>query len=87
MHPKLISRGSLKNAIMVLEDQYYQRQYFANNFPDTLASTLQIPFYSSLSGIILDCALKLIPLKSASFGAPESAPKTNLETTYFMLFL
>ena len=26
-------------------------------------------------------------LKSATFSAPESAHKTNLETTYFMLFL
>ena len=76
VHPKLIFRGAPRNALKVLEDQYYQRQYFVNIFPSTLALTLQIHFYSSLSGIILVCALKVIALKSATFSAPE----TNLET-------
>ena len=83
VHPKLIFRGAPRNALKVLEDQYYQRQYFVNIFPSTLALTLQIHFYSSLSGIILICALKVIALKSATFSAPE----TNLETLHFMLFL
>ena len=87
MHPKLIFKGALKNAPIVLEYQYYQRQYFAEIVPSPLALTLQIHFYPSLSGIILDCALKVIALKSATFSAPESAPETNLKTTYFMLFL
>ena len=76
VHPKLIFRGAPRNALKVLEDQYYQRQYFVNIFPSTLALTLQIHFYSSLSGITLICALKVIALKSATFSAPE----TNLET-------
>ena len=83
MHPKLIFKGALKNTPIVLEYQYYQRQYFAEIVPSPLALTLQIHFYPSLSGIILDCALKVIALKSATFNAPESAP----ETTHFMLFL
>ena len=70
-----------------LEDQYYQRQFFAKIFPSTLALTLQIHFHPSLSGIILDRALKVIALKSATFSAHESAPETNLETTHFMPFL
>ena len=70
---------------MVLENQYYQRQYFAKIFPSPLAFTLQIHFYSSFSGIILDCTLKVTALQSKTFSAPENAP--NLETTYFMLFL
>ena len=48
---------------------------------------MQIHFYPSLSGINLDCTLNVIALKSATFSAYESAPETNLETTYFMLFL
>ena len=72
---------------MVLEVQYYQRQYFAKVFPSPLAFTLHIHFYSSLSGIILDCTLKVIALKSATFSAPESASENYLQTTYFMLFL
>ena len=87
VHPKLIFKGALKNAPIVLEYQYYQRQYFAEIVPSPLALTLQIHFYPSLSGIILDCALKVIALKSATFSAPEIAPETNLKTTYFMLFL
>ena len=82
VHPKLIFRGAPRNALKVLEDQYYQRQYFADIFPSRLALTLQIHFYSSLSGNILVCALKVIALKSAAFSAPE----TNLETLHFMLF-
>ena len=40
VHPKLIFRGALKKAAMVLEDQYYQRQYFEKIFPSPLALTL-----------------------------------------------
>ena len=87
VHPELIFWGALKNALMVLEVQYYQRQYFAKVFPSPLAFTLHIHFYSSLSGIILDCTLKVIALKSATFSAPESASENYLQTTYFMLFL
>ena len=72
---------------MVLEDQYYQRKYCAKIFPSPLVLTLQIHFYPSFSVTILDCALKVIALKSATFSAPENAPETNLKTTYFMLFL
>ena len=68
---------------MVLDDQYYQRKYCAKIFPSPLVLTLQIHFYPSFSVTILDCALKVIALKSATFSAPESAAETNLETTYF----
>ena len=87
VHLKLIFRGALKKALMVLEDQYYQRQYFVKIFPSPLALMLQIHFYPSPSWIILDCPSKVMVLKSATFSAPESAHETNLETTYFMLFL
>ena len=87
VHLKLIFRDALKKALMVLEDQYYQRQYFVKIFPSPLALMLQIHFYPSPSWIILDCPSKVMVLKSATFSAPESAHETNLETTYFMLFL
>ena len=45
VHPKLVFRGAIKKVLMVLEDQYYQRQYFAKIFPSPLALTLQIHFY------------------------------------------
>ena len=43
--PKLIFRGALKKAFMVLEDRSYQKQYFAKIFPSLLASTLHNHFY------------------------------------------
>ena len=79
VHPKLIFRGALKKALMVLEDWFYQRQYFAKIFPSPLTLTLQIHLHRSLSGITLNCALNAIALKSATFSAPQSVPETNIE--------
>ena len=45
VHPKLIFRGALKEALMVPEDRSYQTQYFAKIFPSSLALMLQIHFY------------------------------------------
>ena len=47
VHPKLIFRGALKKALMVLEDRFYQRQYFAKIFPSPLTLTLQIHLHPS----------------------------------------
>ena len=79
VHPKLIFRGALKKALMVLEDRFYQRQYFAKIFPSPLTLTLQIHLHPSLSGITLNCALNAIALKSATFSASQSVPETNIE--------
>ena len=72
---------------MVSEDRSYQKQYFAKIFPSLLASTLHIHFYFHLKESSENALLVAIPLKSATFSAPESAPKTAIETTHFMLFL
>ena len=42
---KLIFRGALKKSLMVPEDRFYQRQYFAKIFAGSLALTLKIHFY------------------------------------------
>ena len=42
MSPKLIFRGALKKAFMVPEDRSYQNEYFAEIFPNLLASMLHI---------------------------------------------
>ena len=87
VYPKLNVRGALKKAFMVLEDRSYQKQYFAKIFPSPLASTLQIHFYLHLKESSENALCIAITLKSETFSPPESAPKTALETTYFMLFL
>ena len=84
---KLIFRGALKKAFMVPEDRCNQKQHFAKIFPSLLASTLHIHFYFHLKNSSENALWIAIALKSATFGAPESASETALETTYFMLFL
>ena len=42
-------------------------------------------FLPLFAGIIQECIITA--LKSATFSAPESSPKTSLETMYFMLHL
>ena len=87
LYPKLIFRGALKKALMVLVDRSYQTQYFAKIFPSPLVSTLHIHFYLHFKESSENALLITIVLKSATFSASESAPKTALETTYFILFL
>ena len=87
LYPKLIFRGALKKALMVLVDRSYQTQYFAKIFPSPLVSTLHIHFYLHFKESSENALLITIALKSATFSASESAPKTALETTYFILFL
>ena len=48
LHPKLIFRGALKKALIVLEDTSYQKQFFAKIFPRPLALTKHIHFYLHL---------------------------------------
>ena len=56
-HPKLIFRGALKKALIILEDGSYQAQYFSKIFPSLLALMLQIYFCLYFLGISLECAL------------------------------
>ena len=86
LHPKLIFRGALKKALIVLEDISYQTQFFAKIFPRPLALTLHIHFYLHLKESSENVLWIAIALKTATFSAPESAPETAFET-YFMLFL
>ena len=72
---------------MVPEDRSYQTQYFAKIFPSLLALTLDIHFYFHLKESSENALSIAITLKSATLSAPESAPKTTLETAHFMLFL
>ena len=83
LSPKLIFWGALKKAFMVSEDRSYQKQYFAKIFPSLLVSTLHISFYFHLKESSENALWIAITLKIA----PECAPGTALETTYFMLFL
>ena len=86
LHPKLIFRGALKKALIVLEDISYQTHFFAKIFPRPLALTLHIHFYLHLKESSENVLWIAIALKTATFSAPESAPETAFET-YFMLFL
>ena len=86
LHPKLIFRGALKKALIVLEDISYQTQFFAKIFPRPLALMLHIHFYLHLKESSENVLWIAIALKTATFSAPESAPETAFET-YFMLFL
>ena len=72
--------------IMVPGDRSCQTQYFVKIFPSPLASTLHIQFCLHLKESSENAFWKTIALKSANFSAPESAPKTVLETTNFTLF-
>ena len=51
LSPKLIFRGALKKAFMILEDRSYQKQYFAKIFPSLLASMMHIHFYFHLKDL------------------------------------
>ena len=87
LYPKFIFQSALKKTFIVLEDRSYQTQYFAKIFPSPLASTLHIHFYLHLKESSENALWIAIGVKSETFSAPESAPKTVLKTTYFILFL
>ena len=84
---KFIFQSALKKTFIVLEDRSYQTQYFAKIFPSPLASTLHIHFYLHLKESSENALWIAIVVKSETFSTPDIAPKTALETTYFILFL
>ena len=57
VHPKLIFRGTLKKAVMVLKDRSYETQYFAISLPQPISFNAANSFLSLYLGIRLECAL------------------------------